>query len=132
MRIKVFQWGRIEVREENLVLFMRMDVENVLWWKEQLLRRIERFHGMASNFLTGIVLTLCGGDIITSMEEGGGDRKIFSNNDLEDIKMRLSENSLVAMIRKKFTSPPFKKVINGQKKAKLGDVSLMLTISYEL
>lgn len=34
--------------------------------------------------------------------------------------MRLSENILVVMIREKFTSPPLKKVINGQKKAKTG------------
>jgi len=70
MRIKVFQWGRIEVREENLVLFLRMDVENVLWWKEQFLRRVKRFHDVASNFLTGIVSTIHGGDFIISLAEG--------------------------------------------------------------
>ncbi len=58
-------------------------------------------------------------------------RKIFSNNDLEDIKMRLSENSSVAMIGEKFTSPPFRKVINVQKIGKTEDVNLMFTISYE-
>jgi len=45
--------------------------------------------------------------------------------------MRLSENSSVAMIGEKFTSSPFRKVINGQKRAKTGDVTLMFTISYE-
>jgi len=70
MRIKVFKRRGIEVREENLVFFLRMNVKNLLWWKEQLLRRVERFHGLASNFLTGIVLTLCGGDFIINMAEG--------------------------------------------------------------
>jgi len=70
MRIKVFKRGRIEVREENLVFFLRMDVENVLWWKKQLLRMVIRFHSIASNFLTGVFLTLCIGDFIISMAEG--------------------------------------------------------------
>ena len=70
MRIEVFKKRRIEVREENLVFFLRMDVENVLWWKEQFLRRVERFHGGASNFLTGIVSTIHGGDFIISLAEG--------------------------------------------------------------
>jgi hypothetical protein len=34
MRTKVFEWRRIEIREEDLVFLMRMNVENVLWWKE--------------------------------------------------------------------------------------------------
>ena len=46
--------------------------------------------------------------------------------------MRLSENSSVAMIGEKFTLPPFKKAINGQKRAKTADVNLMFTISYEV
>lgn len=57
MRIKVFKRRRIEMREEDLVFFVRMDVKKVFWRKEQFLRRIERFHAMASNFLTGKVLT---------------------------------------------------------------------------
>jgi hypothetical protein len=34
---------------------------------------------------------------------------MFSNNNLKDIKMRLSENISVAMIDEKFTSPPSEK-----------------------
>jgi len=70
MRIKVFKRGRIEAREENLVFFLRMHVKNVLWRKEQPLRMVVRFHSIASNFLTGIFLTLCIGDFIISMAEG--------------------------------------------------------------
>jgi len=52
MRIKVFKRRRIEMKEEDLVFFVRMDVKKVFWRKQQFLRRIERFHNMASNFLT--------------------------------------------------------------------------------
>ena len=57
MRIKVFKRRRIEIREKDLLFFVRMEVKKVFWRKEQLLRRVERFHDMASNFLTRIVLT---------------------------------------------------------------------------
>ena len=53
MRIKVFKRRRIEMREKDLLFFVRMEVKKVFWRKEQLLRRVERFHDMASTFLTG-------------------------------------------------------------------------------
>ena len=48
------------------------------------------------------------------------------------IKMRLSENRGLIAIGKKFTSPPFKKAVNGQKIEKIGDVTLMFTVAYDV
>lgn len=46
--------------------------------------------------------------------------------------MRLSENSLGIMDRKKFTSPPSQKAIKGQKIGKKEDVTLINTVIYEV
>lgn len=48
------------------------------------------------------------------------------------IKMRLSENRGLIAIGKKFTSPPFKKPVNEQKIKKIGDVTLMFTVVYDV
>ena len=49
---------------------MSFDIENVLQENKQFLRRVERFHDRASNFLTGIVLTVYGRTYIINVGEG--------------------------------------------------------------
>ena len=46
--------------------------------------------------------------------------------------MRLSENSSVAMIGEKFTSPPLQKSDKWTEKGENRSVNLMFTISYEV
>lgn len=46
--------------------------------------------------------------------------------------MRLSENRLVIMNRKKFTSPPSQKAIKGHKIGKVDDLTLINTVIYKV
>ena len=48
------------------------------------------------------------------------------------IKMYLSENRGSIAIGKKFTSPPFRMVVNGRKIKKKEDVTLMFTVVYKV
>jgi len=48
------------------------------------------------------------------------------------IKMCLSENRGLTVISKKFTSPPFKNAVNRWKLGGIEDVTLMLTVVYDV
>ena len=48
------------------------------------------------------------------------------------IKMCLSENRGLIAIGKKFISPPYRRVANEWKIEKIGDVTLMFTVVYDV
>ena len=73
--VEAFKRGRIEIRKENLILSMRMNVKKILWWKGQFLRGIKRFHDMVSNFLIDVVFVRCGWRLYHAVVEGGEVKK---------------------------------------------------------
>jgi len=69
-KIKYIKEVNLEIREVDLVLFVRMYFEDLFYGKEKFLRKIKKFHSLAFNFLTGDVLILFEEDFIISMAEG--------------------------------------------------------------